>query len=91
MSSCMSMSIKRRSRGRKSAKRSRRLNPALVKQSRMVKKLAAEYRSRGKKIVIGKLAKEAAKMVRQGKSVSPRKTKRRSSGKSRKTKRRSRR
>ena len=44
--------------------RSRKLHPALRAQSQAVKMLAKKYRAQGKKIQIGKLAKEAAKLVR---------------------------
>ena len=49
------------------AKGSRRLHPALKAQSQMVKMLSQKYKKQGKKIHIGQLAKEAARLVKSGK------------------------
>lgn len=61
MSGCLAMAVKSR--------KSRRLSPALKKQSSMVKKLAAHYKRMGKKVEIGKLGKEAAAINRGEKSL----------------------
>ena len=61
MSGCLAMAVKSR--------KSRRLSPALKKQSAMVKKLAAHYKRMGKSINIGKLGKEAAAINRGEKSA----------------------
>jgi hypothetical protein len=61
MSGCLAMAVKSR--------KSRRLSPALKKQSSMVKKLASHYKRMGKKIEIGKLGKEAAAINRGEKSL----------------------
>ena len=61
MSGCLAMAVKSR--------KSRRLSPALKKQSAMVKKLAAHYKRMGKAINIGKLGKEAAAINRGEKSA----------------------
>ncbi len=61
MSGCLAMAVKSR--------KSRRLSPALKKQSSMVKKLAAHYKRIGKPINIAKLGKEAAAINRGEKSA----------------------
>jgi len=61
MSGCLAMAVKSR--------KSRRLSPALKKQSSMVKKLAAHYKRMGKPINIAKLGKEAAAINRGEKSA----------------------
>jgi len=62
MSGCLAMAVKSR--------KSRRLSPALKKQSAMVKKLAAHYKRMGKAINIGKLGKEAA-AINRGEKAAP--------------------
>ena len=85
MSGCLAMAVKSR--------KSRRLSPALRKQSSMVKKLAAHYKRMGKPINIAKLGKEAAAINRgEKKAPSSRKSHSKKSRKgSKKTKRTTRR
>ena len=82
MSGCLAMAVKSR--------KSRRLSPALKKQSSMVKKLAAHYKRMGKKVEIGKLGKEAA-AINRGEKSAPSSHKKSHSKKSRKTHKKSKR